>query len=410
MRLQEERAKRMRAGGGKVSGVVRGDDPAQSVALSGVEPVSGIRIEEGAACIWFAFDIGQQIDLDRAQRRFAAGTERERILHQRRAPDYLQFQPAPLRLNERAEAIAVGGFLTDGQVESTLYDFGAVSIAYRITLGGHALAELSALAGAIDASPELVGDGKARARSLIDKLGDAVRKPMLADLVEEYTVFHLRRWSGASDPAAVIDENRGLVVQILRAECEALREEEVEESLHSRISYGPGDDLVIDWNGALLLDARGDDTLAVLEFANIELLEMRFLDDRLDEALERSHAALRAGSGLRWFDRLRRGDMRESMHTIARGQIENALLFESVNNAIKLLGDQFLARIYRLAARRLHLEDWDASILRKLETLESIYAKLHDELSTLRMEILEWIVILLILVSILLPFVIGGGH
>lgn len=395
---------------GRVRRLARRGVPFQSVAASGVKLVSQIRIEDGAAFIWFAYDIGQQIDLDRAQGTFASGSERERILHQRRAPDYLQFRPAPLRLNEHAEAIEVGGFLTDGQVESTLYDFGAVSIAYRIELAGHSLMELPALACAIDECSRLLSDSQGRALALIGKLGDAVWKPGLADVVEEYTVFHLRRWSGASDPAAAIDENRGLIVQILRAEREPMRESEVLESLHSRISYGPRDDLVIDWKGALLLDALGDDTLAVLEFANVELLEMRFLDDRLDEALERSHEALRAGSGRRSFARLRWGDTRENMRTIANWQIENAILFESVNNAIKMLGDQFLARVYRLAARRLHLEEWDASILRKLQTLESIYAKLHDELSTLRMEVLEWIVILLILISILIPFVIGGGH
>jgi uncharacterized Rmd1/YagE family protein len=88
-----------------------------------------------------------------------------------------------------------------------------------------------------------------------------------------------------------------------------------------------------------------------------------------------------------------------------------------VNNAIKMLGDQFLARVYRLAARRLHLDAWDASILRKLETLDSVYAKLSDEQNSRRMELLEWIIILLFLVSIALPMLSpffpilrGAGH
>jgi uncharacterized Rmd1/YagE family protein len=74
-----------------------------------------------------------------------------------------------------------------------------------------------------------------------------------------------------------------------------------------------------------------------------------------------------------------------------------------------MLGDQFLARVYRLAARRLHLEDWDRSILRKLETIDSIYTKLSDEHETRRMEFLEWIIIILTVVSIVLPIV-GLAH
>jgi hypothetical protein len=102
--------------------------------------------------------------------------------------------------------------------------------------------------------------------------------------------------------------------------------------------------------------------------------------------------------------------VRDSLRRIARLQIENAILFESVNNAIKMIGDQFLARVYRMAARRLHLDEWDASILRKLETLESIYEKLKDETTTRRMELLEWIIIALFLISIVLPFFGGAGH
>jgi uncharacterized Rmd1/YagE family protein len=73
------------------------------------------------------------------------------------------------------------------------------------------------------------------------------------------------------------------------------------------------------------------------------------------------------------------------------------------------LGDHYLARLYRLAAERFHLSDWDASILRKLDTLDSIYQKLSDQLSSRRMEALEWIIIVLIAVSILLPFLPGSA-
>jgi hypothetical protein len=379
--------------------------------------VDSLRIEAGTAHVWFAYDIGQQIDLDRAQPRCSAHAERELIKHEHGEPAYLQFRPAPLHVVEPCAAIEVGGFATDGRVEATLYDFGAVSIAYRIPLGGHELDELRELASVLDENPLLQHDSVQRVKAWIDRLGDAVRAPRLADLVEDYAVFHLQRWSPADEPSAIVDARRDLVARTLRAERDSLRESEVADALQFRIAYGPRDDLVIDWNGAFLFDARGEDALSVLEFANVELLEMRYLDDRLDEALDRSYDVLRARNGRRSYWRLRRSDLRENLRRIAHLQLDNALLFESVNNAIKMLGDQFLARVYRLAARRLHLDDWDASILRKLETLDSIYGKLSDEQSTKRMELLEWIIILLFLVSILLPLLTpifpalrGAGH
>jgi uncharacterized Rmd1/YagE family protein len=76
-----------------------------------------------------------------------------------------------------------------------------------------------------------------------------------------------------------------------------------------------------------------------------------------------------------------------------------------VNNTLKLLGDQYLARVYRTANQRFHLKEWDESILRKLETLESIYEKISDQASNRRMEMLEWVIIILIAFSIALEFV-----
>jgi uncharacterized Rmd1/YagE family protein len=73
-----------------------------------------------------------------------------------------------------------------------------------------------------------------------------------------------------------------------------------------------------------------------------------------------------------------------------------------VTNALKLVGDQYLARLYRMAAQRMRLPEWDASIARKLQTAESIYQRLSDQASTIRLEVLEWIIIVLIAVSILL--------
>jgi uncharacterized Rmd1/YagE family protein len=55
---------------------------------------------------------------------------------------------------------------------------------------------------------------------------------------------------------------------------------------------------------------------------------------------------------------------------------------------------------YRLVSRRFHLAEWDASIIRKLQTLESIYEKISDQVSNRRMELLEWVIIILIAVSI----------
>ncbi|MFT3683918.1 MAG: hypothetical protein QM783_03140 [Phycisphaerales bacterium] len=189
------------------------------------------------------------------------------------------------------------------------------------------------------------------------------------------------------------------------AERGQLSELEAAEALACTLSYAPTDAVVVDWNAALVVQEPAQDILTVLEFANVELLEVRFLDDRLDGMLDRSydHALLGEGQG-------RRASRKADMRRIAGLQMDAALLFESVNNALKLLGDQYLARVYKLAAQRFHLADWDQSIQRKVNTLEGIYRKMADDQSTRKMEVLEWIIIVLIAVSIVLPFVTSAAH
>ena len=76
-------------------------------------------------------------------------------------------------------------------------------------------------------------------------------------------------------------------------------------------------------------------------------------------------------------------------------------------SALKVFGEEYLTRIYRLAARRFQLAELDASITRKLSTIESIYQKLSDRAGTIRMETLEWVVIILIALEIIISLT---GH
>jgi hypothetical protein len=129
---------------------------------------------------------------------------------------------------------------------------------------------------------------------------------------------------------------------------------------------------------------------------------MRFLDSALDRALDRSYEVIQTERS--WSAWLRTRRARVDLAKVGRFQVDGAILFERVSNALKLLGDQYLARVYRAASQRFRLTEWNAGILRKLETIESIYQKVHDRSSGVRMELLEWIVIALIALELVLPF------
>jgi hypothetical protein len=355
----------------------------------------------GVCYVLFAYDAARSINLDAAERRIHEATQRQTIQHKRRAPSYLEYQPPPLRLSQEIQPIKIGGYSSHRMVDLVLYDFGAVLVIYSIPIQGP-LAALLALSEDLYDNEILLTESRVRGEQIISAVGDAAINVHTASVVEDYVIFRVATLDPPTTPDAFCASHARDIARILRAERQSLSNQETDDALSARTSYGTEDLTIIDWNAALLVDREGDDVQAVLEFANVELLEMRYLDQKLDRALSEAYETLSKG----WWSLPRfLGYYSTDLRRVAELQVDNALLFEGVNNTLKLLGDQYLARVYRLVNRRFHLAEWDSSIIRKLQTLESIYEKIADQAATRRLEILEWVIILLITFSILLEFI-----
>ena len=349
----------------------------------------------------FAYDAARSIKLEDAERRVHEAAERQTIPHKRRAPSYFEYQPPPLRISEQSEPVNIGRFSARADVDLLIYDFGAVAVVYSFPIAGR-FVDLLQLSEELYDNEPLLSDSRLRVNELLKVIGDAALHASLAPVVEDYVIFHIESFTEPFDAKQFCSAGGLQIAQILRAERQALSTEEIEDALAAKISFGTEDLTIVDWNAALLIDREGEDVRAVLGFANVELLEMRYLDQKLDRALDDVYdTLLRPSLNLpRIF-----GYYSTASRRIAELQIDNAILFEGVNNTLKLLGDQYLARVYRLVNKRFHLDEWDASIIRKLQTLESIYEKISDQATDRRMEVLEWVIIILIAVSVALELI-----
>ena len=88
----------------------------------------------------------------------------------------------------------------------------------------------------------------------------------------------------------------------MRLESDPLSRDEVREATRLSLSYTPDDLVVLDWAAGVVADPDCADTLQVIEFANVQLLEFRHIDDRLDDRLEAAYRLIRpdsAGAGSR---------------------------------------------------------------------------------------------------------------
>jgi len=369
--------------------------------MSAPASISTSTIQRGLCYAIFAYDAARSIDLAAAERRTHEESQRPTIAHKHRTPSYFEYQPPPLRLSQDTPAIVFGKFATRAGADVTIYDFGAVSVVYTVPIEGR-FEDLLLLSEELYDNESLLANSRLRVEEVLQRIGGAAAQPHSSSVVEDYVIFHIERLEEAWDAELFCSKHARQIAQILRAERQALSDQEVEDALSARVSYGLEDVTVVDWNAALLIDREGDDVRGVLEFANVELLEMRYVDQKLDRALDQTYVTLsrRSWSLARAF-----ASSGADLRSLTELQVDNALLFEGVNNTLKLLGDQYLARLYRTANRRFHLDDWDSSILRKLQTLESTYEKISGQATNQRMEVLEWVIIFLIAFSILLEFI-----
>jgi hypothetical protein len=347
----------------------------------------------------FAFDIGYEIDLDRA-RPLLAGAPGS-LARRPRTPDSIRYRPAPVRVAvDPAGVVLPGGVTPSGPVRSELsvFDFGALSLRIAVPVR-RSPDELTALAASLADPAPLAAAARLVLEPWIERLRPGVTGFQVADLGEEYVVFQL----GPVEPDWLA-RHADWVAGLVRLESGPLSPEEVAEATRRRLSYAPNDLVVLDWAAALVADRECDDTLQILEFANVQLLEFRLVDDQLDDRLETAYRLIRP-TEIRTRPRRPWSTHDAALRHLRELELEATSVFERTDNALKLIGDQYLARVYGLASARFHLDEWQTSIRRKLDAAGHVFDLLAQQAGVVRLETLEIVVILLIALEIVLSLV-----
>ncbi|HTO72532.1 MAG TPA: hypothetical protein VMJ30_01885, partial [Gemmatimonadales bacterium] len=323
----------------------------------------GTTLVRGTCHPLYVFEIGQAVDLDGCERRIQDTSERL-SLKQRGRLSHFQYRPPPLRVTQQSGASPIGPFPVATTVELVLYGFGAISVGYSIPVSGP-LDSLVEMSIGLRARGDLVADARSRVTALVSSLAPLIVKPKVADIFEDYVLFAVPGVEPLRTAAEFMEEESGTLARILRAERSTLSDDEIRDAMQATLSFGVGDLSVIDYDTGFVLDPDPEEVRAVLEVANVQLLEMRYLDQELDQALQRSYALLAKEGG---WKTLAPAAYTKDLGEVAELQLESAILLERVTNALKFFGEEYPTRIYRLAARRFHLSEWDQSISRKLET------------------------------------------
>ncbi len=350
----------------------------------------------GTATSFFLYDVGDAIDLTQVRGRLEATAP----------PKFTK--PAALEVQYQQPPVIIDGATLDASAcrdfrcRIKAFDYGVLSVALTQPLPDTWPA-LVAAAPAWHENPTTAATAERLRQSFVQRVGTAVSRPRTTYLSEDYVVFVLTQI--ASDPTAddLLTRHGQDIAQLLRAEQALLSTQEREEVLRHRLSYLANDLIVPTWNAAFVYDteAGAQGLLELLEYANSQLLQFRYYDQLLDTELGRIYTQLQArGWGRPWLGRR----YTLAAHSVHALYIDVNELTDKTENALKIAGDVYFARVLAVTGARLGLDQWKANVQEKLQTLDDIYRFAVEQTGMARGEFLEATIVAILVLELVLFF------
>jgi hypothetical protein len=352
---------------------------------------------QGEVVYFYAFDVANEIHLDRAAELLAGRSTRFTARWDRPAP-----RSVPV-----ARPLVVEPTIPDARVNGCpvrllvrIFEVGVVSVTVRVPFTVNSLAALVPFHNpTLNDGRPLDALGREQRDEVCRALGEALVRPGELSESEAYAVFTLSHLGGKQDANRwLADREREVAGLLTGTPGERLSGAQVADVLRLRRSFENGDVVVIDWDAALVVDlGKGaDDVLFVLELANLQLEEFRWMDRQLDRYLDRAYDDLAKRP---WWSF---GAMGRILRSLRRLRVDLTKLADEVTHITKFVGDWHLARVYLLARERFHLDQWRDSVEQRLSEVDRLYTLTRGDVYERRMLWLEIIIVVFFAVDLLL--------
>jgi hypothetical protein len=352
---------------------------------------------EGSLWAFVLFDVAEEIHLDRLRHMQPSNAAREpRFRHL--APDYVRFEHPPVAESLPPVRLSTGEVCN---LRIKYFDYGVISLEFELPFST-TLDDLVARTQRLAGKEDLEAMGAEIARERIAQAGPALKNVYPQWLAEDYLVIQISSVQGESlTGAELMSRYGGPISQLVRGEALPLSPGEQAEVLGASLSYYPSDLLVVSWSAALIYDTpeAAAPTLQLFEYANTQLLEFRHYDETLRRLLAELYQVLERRGGLlrRWHT------AREAarLNTIRLDVLE---LADRSENAIRFLSDTFYARVYRLAAARIGVNDYRALTDQKLRLADELYQFIVNEFHQGRAFVLESMIVAILIIDLFFLF------
>jgi hypothetical protein len=331
------------------------------------------------------YDIGREIDLDWLERSLAQTYFTARTSFLRVKQKSIMIEDPPLQIRMQSVIVEREGCSYEFTAFARVYDIGVISFCFRYENADAPASELETTA-LLFAGQEGLDDAFLQYLRMLGEILKPHIKGFLIDpdFYEDYSVFVTDKTDPALDPVVLLIGERINV-------CSQMREEILKNSLQ----YTTDDLVVLSYDGAFICDpASPNDVIDLIEFANVQVLELRYYDRELARQIEKMYDDIEESDRLSPFFRSRK------YHAIMAKQMEShaeiSEVIEKVNNLLKVTEDVYYARVYAMVLKVLRSSQWSESVSRKIEVIQENYSMLSDEVRIQHSNSLEWIIIILI--------------
>lgn len=354
-------------------------------------------ITSGSVTIFFLFDVAHSIDLDGVQAALGPRASAATLTLKNAGGPRITYQKPPLVADG-----AVFGRDEPGpfKVRVKFFDYGVISVMLTQPFAG-SWSDLSALAQQL-----IEGDLPERqatevCHTVIERVRPALNGLRETILTEDYVVLAATAFDAPQSADSLMEHHGTDIAQALRGERSPLSWQEVEEVLRHRLSYFADDLVVPAWNAAFIHDTEAGVQAAheVFEFVNSQLLEFRHYDELLEGELKRTYSELQVH---KWTDRImgrRHTRATQRLHTLF---IDVNELTDHMENAVKVAGDVYGARLVTLVAARVGVADWKGNVREKLKTLDDIHRFAVEQTTASRATLLEGTVVLILIIELVM--------
>jgi hypothetical protein len=270
-------------------------------------------------------------------------------------------------------------------VQARIFDIGAFSFCFVYECKDAGPAELEEIAFLFAGQEGLSDYYIQYLRTLSEIVRPHIKNfAITPEFYEDYTIFVTDRRDEAVDPVPLLIGEKVKISPQMR-----------EEITKYSLSYTTDDITILSWDSALICNPEGStDLIDLIEFANVQVLELRYYDQELTREMEKMYDEIERADR---FSSFRRG---REYHAIMARLMETSAgiseTIEKVDNLIKVTEDIYYARVYAMALKVLRSSQWSESVSRKIEVIQENYSMLSDEVRIQHSNFLEWIIIVLI--------------